>query len=251
MDAYWKRTAWWYGGVGLLAASAARNVSLPPRYLTLVVHEIETMGVRSLGVALTAAVFTGMVFSLQSAVNMARFGAEAYVGPLVALAIFRELGPVLTAILVGGKVASGITAELGSMKVTEQVDAIRAMGADPIQKLVLPRVVAAVVMLPLLTVLADALGVLGGLVIADLQYGISPHFFVQTVTTTVTLDDFLSGVAKTPCFGAIIAFVGCFLGLRTTGGTVGVGSATRRAVVTASIAVLIADFFLTKALLAL
>src|SRR5207247_1375192 len=128
METYLRRTAMWYGGVGLLTVQVMRSAALPPKYFRLVIHEIEVMGVRSLGVALTAAIFTGMVFAIQSAVNMARFGAEAYVGPIAALAILRELGPVLTAILVGGKVASGITAELGSMRVTEQIDALRTLG---------------------------------------------------------------------------------------------------------------------------
>src|SRR5438094_6261743 len=138
MEAYLRRTAIWYGGVGLLTAQVARSLALPPKYFRLVINEIEVMGVRSLGVALTAAIFTGMVFAIQSAVNMARFGAEAYVGPLAALAILRELGPVLTAILVGGKVASGIKAEIGSMRVTEQIDAQRAPGGIYNQRAILP-----------------------------------------------------------------------------------------------------------------
>src|SRR5438046_4889700 len=165
MEAYLRRTAIWYGGVGLLTAQVARSLALPPKYFRLVINEIEVMGVRSLGVALTAAIFTGMVFAIQSAVNMARFGAEAYVGPLAALAILRELGPVLTAILVGGKVASGITAELGSMKVTEQIDALRALGVNYIKKLVVPRLLAALVVFPLLVILTDGVGLLGGMVV--------------------------------------------------------------------------------------
>ncbi len=207
------------------------------------------IGVRSTTIVVITAVFTGMVLSLQTAYALSRFGATPYVGSVVGLALLRELGPVLAALMVGGRVGAGITAELGSMQVTEQVDAIRAMGADPVQKLVLPRVIAATLMLPFLTVLADVLGILGGMVIADVQYGIQPHFFVQTVLTTVTLGDFLSGLAKTFAFGWIIAMVGCFMGLRTRGGTVGVGTATTRAVVIASIAILISDFFLTKLLL--
>src|SRR5918994_7284635 len=171
MEAYLRQTAMWYGGVGLLTAQVLRSLALPPKYLRLVVLEIETMGVRSLGVAATAAIFTGMVFALQSAINMARFGAENYVGPLVALAILRELGPVLTAILVGGKVASGITAELGSMKVTEQIDALRSLGVNHIKRLVVPRVLASLVVFPLLTTLADFLGVLGGLVTMVFERG--------------------------------------------------------------------------------
>src|SRR5436189_4176006 len=172
MEAYLRRTVLWYGGLSILAASVVRNLALPPAYLQHVVHEIEIMGVRSLGVAATAAVFTGMVFALQSAINMARFGAENYVGPLVALAILRELGPVLTAILVGGKVASGITAELGSMKVTEQIDALRSLGVHYVKRLVVPRVFAALLVFPLLTIVGDAVGLLGGALIAVFERGV-------------------------------------------------------------------------------
>ena len=163
---YLRSTVAWYGGLGLLTGQVARNLALPPKYVRLVVQEIEVMGVRSAGVALVAALFTGMVLALQSGVNMARFGAETYVGPLVALSILRELGPVLTAILVGGKVASGITAELGSMLVTEQIDALRSLGVNYIKRLVVPRVLAALIVFPLLTILADGVGLMGGAVIA-------------------------------------------------------------------------------------
>jgi phospholipid/cholesterol/gamma-HCH transport system permease protein len=215
------------------------------------VRQIESIGVRSITIVSVTALFTGMVLALQTAFALSRFGARPYVGSVVGLALLRELGPVLAALMVGGRVGAGITAELGAMQVTEQVDAIRAMGADPVQKLVLPRVAAATVALPLLTVLADVLGIGGGLAIARLQYGITPHFYTQTVLNTATLEDFLSGLAKTFVFGWTIAMVGCFAGLRTEGGTVGVGRATTTAVVTASIAVLVSDFFLTKILLAL
>jgi len=251
MDAYLKRTAAWYGGVGLLAASAARNVALPPRYLTLVVQEIETMGVRSLGVALTAAVFTGMVFSLQSAVNMARFGAEAYVGPLVALAIFRELGPVLTAILVGGKVASGITAELGSMKVTEQIDALRSLGVNHVKRLIVPRLLAALVVFPLLTALADVVGVLGGMLIMFLERGADMFAYWNNMLYWVVPKDFITGVAKSLFFGAIITLIGCYNGLSTEGGTEGLGRATTATVVHVTMGVIVSDFFLTKLFLVL
>src|SRR3989454_12532746 len=180
MDAYLRRTAMWYGGLGLLSGSVVRNLALPPAYFQHVVHEIETMGVRSLGVALTAAVFTGMVFALQSAVNMARFGAENYVGPLVALAILRELGPVLTAILVGGKVASGLTAELGSMLVTEQIDALRSLGVNYIKRLVVPRVLAALIVFPLPTILGDAIGLVGGAVVASAELGVDWYAYWNT-----------------------------------------------------------------------
>src|SRR2546428_11563211 len=177
MEAYLRRTAIWYGGVGLLTAQVARSLALPPKYFRLVINEIEVMGVRSLGVALTAAIFTGMVFAIQSAVNMARFGAEAYVGPLAALAILRELGPVLTAILVGGKVASGITAELGSMKVTEQIDALRALGVNYIKRLIVPRLLAALLVFPVVTVLADGIGLVGGMLISGVDRKVDAYLY--------------------------------------------------------------------------
>lgn len=250
-DTYLKRTAMWYGGVGLLTATVARNVALPRRYLALVVHEIEVMGVRSLGVAMTAAVFTGMVFALQSAVNMARFGAEAYVGPIVALAIFRELGPVLTAILVGGKVASGITAELGSMKVTEQIDALRSLGVNHIKRLIVPRLLAALIVFPLLTALADVVGVLGGMVIMFFERGSDMFAYWNNMLYWVVPRDFLTGIGKSVFFGAIVTLVGCYNGLSTEGGTEGLGRATTATVVQVTMGVIVSDFFLTKLFLVL
>ena len=186
MEAYLKRTALWYGGVGLLTAQVFRSLALPPKYFRLIVQEIEIQGVRSLGVALTAAIFTGMVFALQSAVNMARFGAESYVGPVAALAILRELGPVLTAILVGGKVASGITAELGSMRVTEQIDALRTLGVNYVKRLIVPRVLAALVVFPLLTVLADVVGIFGGFLVGVFYLDIAGRAVLPSAGVVVT-----------------------------------------------------------------
>src|ERR687892_941316 len=196
MEAYLRETAMWYGGLGLLTAQVLKSLALPPKYFRLVLVEVEVMGVRSLGVALTAAVFTGMVFALQSAVNMARFGAEAYVGPITALAILRELGPVLTAILVGGKVASGITAELGSMKVTEQIDALRTLGVNYVKRLIVPRVLASLIVFPLLTTLADFLGVIGGMVIMWIERGADMYVYWNVTTYWVVPRDFLTGIGK-------------------------------------------------------
>jgi phospholipid/cholesterol/gamma-HCH transport system permease protein len=249
MDTYLRRTAMWYGGVGMLAAQVLRSLALPPKYLRLIVLEVETMGVRSLGVALTASIFTGMVFALQSAVNMARFGAENYVGPLAALAIVRELGPVLTAILVGGKVASGITAELGSMRVTEQIDALRTLGVNVVKRLIVPRVLAALLVFPLLTVMADVLGVLGGMVIMYFERGTDMWAYWNTTTYWVVPRDFLMGVAKSFFFGGIVTLIGCYNGLSTTGGTEGLGQATTATVVHCTMAVIVSDFFLTKLML--
>jgi phospholipid/cholesterol/gamma-HCH transport system permease protein len=251
VDTYLRRTAMWYGGVGLLLAQVLRNLALPPAYFRLVVREMEIMGVRSLGVALTAAAFTGMVFALQSAINMARFGAEYYVGPLVAMALFRELGPVLTAILVGGKVASGITAELGSMKVTEQIDALRTLGVNYIKRLIVPRLLAAIVVFPLLTALADVVGVIGSMVIMHLERGTDLHSYWNVTSYWVVPKDFLTGVAKGMFFGAIVTLIGCYNGLSTEGGTEGLGRATTATVVHVAMGVIISDFFLTKLLLIL
>ncbi len=179
-----RESAVWYGGLGLLTVRVGRNLTLPPSYFWLVAREIDIIGVRSLTVALTAALFTGMVLALQTAVNMARFGAENYVGPVVALSILRELGPVLTAILVGGKVASGITAELGSMKVTEQIDALRALGVNYIKKLIVPRLMAALLVFPLVTILADGMGLLGGMLIAVFDRNVDPYLYTGTPSLT-------------------------------------------------------------------
>src|SRR5438128_1287127 len=246
-----RNTAMWYGGLGLLTAQVARSVALPTKYYPLVIREIEIMGVRSLAVAATAAVFTGMVFAIQSAINMARFGAELYVGPLVALAILRELGPVLTAILVGGKVASGITAELGSMKVTEQIDALRSLGVNYIKRLIVPRVLAALIVFPLLTILADGVGLMGGAVIAVFERGVDWYAFWNTTLYWVTPRDFLTGITKSVFFGGLVTVIGCYNGLASTGGTEGLGRATTATVVQFSTGVIISDFVLTKLLLIL
>ena len=251
MDTYLRRTMLWYGGVGLLTGRVARSLALPPAYFPLIIREMEIMGVRSLGVAVTAAIFTGMVFALQSAVNMARFGAEAYVGPLVALAILRELGPVLTAILVGGKVASGITAELGSMKVTEQIDALRTLGVNYIKRLIVPRVLAALVVFPLVTVLADVVGLLGGMVVMFLERGTDMYVYWNVTTYWVVPKDFLTGIGKSFFFGGLVTLIGCYNGLNTEGGTEGLGRATTATVVQVAMGVIISDFFLTKLFLIL
>jgi phospholipid/cholesterol/gamma-HCH transport system permease protein len=249
MDSVLTRSVIWYGGLGLLALRVLRNLALPPSYFHLVIEEVERSGVRSLPVAVIAAVFTGMVFALQSAVNMARFGAENYVGPVSALAILRELGPVLTAILVGGKVASGITAELGSMKVTEQIDALRMLGVNYVKRLIVPRLLAAFVVFPLLTVLADVVGVLGGLLIMVMERGADAYAYWNTTTYWVLPRDFITGIIKSAFFGIVVTLIGCYNGLSTEGGTEGLGRATTATVVHVTMGVIVSDFFLTKLLL--
>ena len=236
----------WYGGLGLLTVQVGRNLALPPAYLWLVAREVDTIGIRSLVVALTAALFTGMVLALQSAVNMARFGAENYVGPVVALSILRELGPVLTAILVGGKVASGITAELGSMKVTEQIDALRSLGVNYVKKLIVPRLFAALLVFPLVTIMADGIGLLGGMLVVVTERNVDPYLYWNTISYWVVLKDFLTGVGKSVVFGALVTLIGCYNGLATEGGTEGLGRSTTATVVQVAMGVIISDYFLTK-----
>lgn len=249
VKAHGRETVAWYGGLGLLTMRVARNLTLPPSYFWLVAREIDIMGVRSLTVALSAAAFTGMVLALQSAVNMARFGTENYVGPVVAVSILRELGPVLTAILVGGKVASGITAELGSMKVTEQIDALRALGVNYIKKLVVPRLLAALVVFPVIVILADGVGLVGGMIVMVFERNLDTFLYWNTIAYWVVIKDFLSGIAKGMVFGALVTLIGCYNGLVTKGGTEGLGRATTATVVQAAMSVIISDFFLTKLLL--
>jgi len=180
---------------------------------------------------------------------MARFGAENYVGPISALAILRELGPVLTAILVGGKVASGLTAELGSMKVTEQIDALRTLGVNFIKRLIVPRVLASLLVFPLLTVLSDVVGVLGGMFITYAERGTDMWAYWNTTTYWVVPRDFLMGVGKSFFFGGIVTLIGCYNGLSTSGGTEGLGRATTATVVQVTMGVIVSDFFLTKLML--
>jgi phospholipid/cholesterol/gamma-HCH transport system permease protein len=246
-----RETLVWYGGLGLLTAEVGRNLALPPAYLALVAREIDAIGVRSLPVALTAALFTGMVLALQTAVNLARFGAENYVGPVVALSILRELGPVLTAILVGGKVASGITAELGSMRVTEQIDALRALGVNYVKRLIVPRVLAALLVFPLVTVLADAVGLVGGMLVVVFERDVDAYLYWNTIAYWVVLRDFITGIFKSLVFGVLVTLIGCYNGLTTTGGTEGLGRSTTATVVQVAMGVIISDFFLTKLLLIL
>ncbi|HUG37703.1 MAG TPA: ABC transporter permease [Candidatus Limnocylindrales bacterium] len=248
---YARESLAWYGGLALLTAQVARNLRLPPAYLSLVAQQVDVIGVRSVAVALTAALFTGMVLALQTAVNMARFGAENYVGPVVALSILRELGPVLTAILVGGKVASGITAELGSMRVTEQIDALRALGVNYLKKLVVPRILAALIVFPLVTILADGVGLLGGMLIVVFERDVDPYLYWNTIAYWVVMKDFLTGIVKSIVFGVLVTIIGCYNGLVTTGGTEGLGRSTTDTVVEVAMAVIISDFFLTKLLIIL
>jgi len=210
------------------------------------VAQFEMVGVKSMSLTNLIAVFTGMVLAVQFIVGLERFGLQLYTGQIIGIAITRELGPVLTAVMVAARVGAGITAELGSMKVTEQVLAIEAMGANPIQKLVVPRVLATTLSTPILTVIANFIGIIGGMMITVLETGVSSTFFFDQITSTVKFIDFTSGIAKTFFFGFFIGIIACYQGLQTGGGTAGVGRATTHSVVYGSICVFVSDFFLTK-----
>ena len=233
----------------LLAGRALARGLRPPSSFAAIVYQVESLGARSLSIATLTAVFAGLVIAIQFGFFLARFGVQHTVGKVVALTLFRELAPVLTALTVGGRIGSGIAAELGSMTVTEQVDAVRALGADPIKKLVTPRVYACLVVMPLLTVLADVMGFLAGAAVTKFEYDIPIAQFFTSALETVDEGDFVSGVGKSVVFGLIIAVVGCYKGLNVQGGTEGVGRATTETVAVSSVAVCLADFFLTKLLL--
>jgi phospholipid/cholesterol/gamma-HCH transport system permease protein len=239
------------GGIGLmLGRSVARGLKRPFDVASIA-HQVEMLGVRSLSIASLTAIFAGLVISIQFAFFLARFGVQHTVGKVVVLTLFRELAPVLTALTVGARIGSGITAEVGSMKVTEQLDAIRVLGADPLKKLVYPRVWACAIVLPGLTILADAFGLIAGAGVVALEYGIAPNEFFRSAIETATLMDFTSGVIKASVFGLIIGIVGCFKGFNVQGGTEGVGTATTQTVAIAAVAICLSDFLLTKLFLSL
>lgn len=214
-------------------------------------YQMEQLGIRSLGIALATAVFVGIVMAIQFAFSLEKFGAKDSVGRIVGLSEARELAPSLTALVVGSRIAAGMAAEIGSMAVTEQIDAIRALGADPIRKLVVPRLSAAVIVMPMLTCFSLILGVMSAMIVSRVTFGIPMPFFASTAIDTITLQDFMSGLGKTPFFGFLISLLGCYYGFGTRGGTEGVGRSTTTAVVTVSISILVADAILTQIFLSL
>jgi phospholipid/cholesterol/gamma-HCH transport system permease protein len=238
------------GQVSRLAGRTFVRACEPPLRLREIAEQIEAIGLRSTSIVLLTAIFSSMVMTVQFALQLARFGAKEWVGNVIGVSLARELGPVLTALMVGGRVGAGIAAELGSMAVTEQIDAVRSLGADPIKRLVVPRVVATMFVLPLLSTIAVVIGVFGGAVIASIDVDVPVRHFYHAALRSVTMGDFLSGLIKTVFFGFNIAIVACHRGLSARGGTVGVGRATTETVVITSIVTLISDFFLTKAIIA-
>ncbi len=237
------------GEVAYLLIDALRFGFRKPYELESLLAQLEEIGVRSLPIVLISSFFVGMVMAIQVAYSEANFAGRVMVGIGVGVAITREFGPLLTALLVGGRVSAGITSVIGSMRVTEQVDAIRLLGASPAKKLVFPRVIAALIMLPLLTAVADFVGIFGGLVVSVVDIKMTVMTYVYQVQRAVTLTDFFGGIFKSVFFGFFISLIGCYNGLKVEGGAEGVGKATTRSVVASSICVMISDYFLTKLLI--
>ncbi len=223
-----------------------RSLVRRPYYLKEIIEQLYQVGYRSLSIVSLTGIFTGMVLAFQTGMEMSRFGAKGYIGSVVALSLVRELGPVLTALVVAGRVGAGITAELGSMRVTDQIDAMRAMAIDPYKKLVSTRIISLLIMLPVLVAVADALGLLGGLIIATTNLNVGYELYKSTVLDALLLEDLVSGIIKPFVFAFVIGTIGCYLGMNTTGGTKGVGSSTTLSVVLSSISIFILDFVMTK-----
>jgi phospholipid/cholesterol/gamma-HCH transport system permease protein len=234
------------GEIALLSGQAFAAMATRPLETRLWFAQMEQLGVRSLGVAGIATTFTGMVLALQTAYSLPSLGVKYYIGSVVAKSLVRELGPVLTALIVGGRIGSGMTAEIGTMTVTEQIDAMRSMAVDPVKKLVAPKLAAVLVMLPSLTVIGCGLGILGGLLVAVFQLHVQAAVYLNNIAQNLTLADVVSGVGKSFVFAYIIAIIGCYNGLHTEGGADGVGRATTDTVVTLAITIMISDYFLTK-----
>lgn len=227
-------------------ASIMRCSFSRPFYFMRLVDQIRALGLGSISITIVIGLTMGLVMTLNFGYGLTKFGGVLYVPAVVSLSLAREMAPIFTSLLVAGRIGSGMAAEIGSMNVTQQVDAIRALGTNPIRILVVPRFWSAVISLPLLTSLSCFLGILGGMLVCQNEFGMPPGFYINKVLDTVKIHDFLSGLVKSGIFGAIIAVVGCWRGLATVGGTRGVGESTTWVVVTSSIAILITDFFISK-----
>jgi phospholipid/cholesterol/gamma-HCH transport system permease protein len=230
----------------LLTGRALRNVFRSPHYYDDIILQMDSIGVGSLIIVVLTGFFSGAVMTMQLARALAQWGQQGEVGTAVSITLVRELGPALTALLVVGRNSSGMASEIGSMKVTEQIDAMRALGTDPIQKLVTPRLIATCVVLPLLTVIADFVGMFGGYVVAVLLVDLNGRMYWTKVWRALEWNDLTQGLLKPFFFAFIVSLVGCYYGLRASGGTQGVGRATTQAVVTASVLIFVLTTFLTR-----
>ena len=234
----------------LLSARAVTNMFAGPRYWSDIFSQMDSIGVGSLPIVILTGFFTGCVLALQSETALQEFGAVSRTGSLVSLSMVKELGPVLTALMVSGRNASGMASELGSMKVTEQIDAMRALGTDPTRKLVTPRLVATVFMLFFLTIISDAVGIAGGALVSVTLLGLNATMYLHSSYSSLAYGNVVEGLTKALFSGFTIATVGCFYGMRTEGGTQGVGRATTQAVVVSSVLIIILDFLISRAMIA-
>ena len=229
-----------------LAGRSFGNLFTGPRYWADIFTQMDSIGVGSLPIVILSGFFTGCVLALQSATSLQEFGAVSMTGTLVALSMVKELGPVLTGLMVSGRNASGMASELGSMKVTEQIDAMRALGTDPVRKLVTPRVVASIVMLFFLTILSDAVGIAGGALVSVTLLGLNLSSYFHNTYRSLVYGDVVQGLTKPLFFGFIISTVGCYFGMNTKGGTQGVGRSTTQALVYSSVFIIIVDFLVSR-----
>lgn len=234
--------------ITLLLFSALFGLFKSPRYIGEIIRQMDLIGVGSLPIVLLTGFFTGGVLILQTFPTLSYYGGQNEAGRAIAYSLIRELGPVLSALMVSGRIGSAISAELGAMVVSQQIDAMRSLGTDPTRKLVAPRIVALILMLPLLTVAADIFGLLGGGVVASSLFGQDSNVYISSVRNGITIEDLIGGIIKPLFFGLIIGSIACYKGLTTSGGTVGVGRSVTSAVVLSSIVVIIADFFLSRGL---
>jgi phospholipid/cholesterol/gamma-HCH transport system permease protein len=235
----------------LLCAAAFRGTFSRPFYRYDFIEQLDAIGVASMTVVLLTGFFTGAVLALQSGLTLDQFGARPVVGRLVSASMIKELGPVLTGLMLTGRVGSGIAAEIGSMVVTDQINALRALGTDPIRKLVVPRVLSGILMAPVLTIISDFVGMVGGWMVARFQLQVASGLYWSSIKEALYMQDIWMGIIKPFVLGFVIVTIACHVGLRTTGGTQGVGKATTVAVVAGSVAVIAADFFVTRILISL
>ena len=234
-----------------LQVATIRAALSRPFYFRDTVEQFEQIGIGSLTVVVLTGFFTGAVLALQTGITLDQFGARPFVGRLISASMIKELGPVLTGLMLAGRIGSGIAAELGSMVVTDQINALRALGTDPVRKLVVPRVLAGLFMAPVLTVIANTVGIFGGWLIATFQLRVASSLYWSSVIEGLYFDDAIMGLVKPFCLGYVIVTIGCHVGLRTKGGTQGVGRSTTAAVVAASVAVIAVDFFVSRLLIGL
>ena len=234
-----------FGRILFLFLSTVSWLFRPPFRFRVIFKQMEFVGVGSLPVVLITGTFTGMVLAIQTYYGFRMFGGESLVGATVALSMTRELGPAITALMVTGRAGSSMAAEIGTMRVTEQIDALYTMSVSPVQYLIMPRVVAGIIMLPILTVTSDFIGILGGYFVGVHLLNINSGIFIARIIEFVDLNDIFNGLIKSAFFGLILSLVGCYKGFYTTGGAAGVGRATTQAVVYASVSILISDYFLT------